>query len=208
MRVQGLLSISDCKAERGGFHCVKSFRGERFFQWARDNEEYGKREDIVGRNFVEVPDDDPMRSETIQVPMRAGSLLIWDSQLPHGCVRSSPSAIQSVLMTALANNLFVLFRGFLLGPNSNFPNTSDQFRIVQYVKMIPANDPREFRPALQLSKYMLEQWFGRGYEPSELGRKLLGLDEWEPEPDVHIVNSCEEIGEQQEDEEEGSKQAS
>src|SRR3546814_4212120 len=54
MRVQGLITISDCKVERGGFHCVKSFRGERFSQWARDNAEYGDREDIAGRNFVEV----------------------------------------------------------------------------------------------------------------------------------------------------------
>lgn len=199
MRVQGLLAISDCKTERGGFHCVRSFRGERFFQWARDNEEYGKREDIVGRNFVEVPDDDSMRSEIIQVPMRAGSLLIWDSQLPHGCV--STACNPNVLMTAFADNCFSPLLWLCLPSNSNFPNTSDQFRIVQYVKMIPVDDPREFRPALQLSRYTLEQWFGCGYEPSELGRMLLGLEEWEPEPGNHIVNSCQEIGEE-------SKQAS
>lgn len=43
--------------------------------------------------------------------------------------------------------------------DSNFPNTSNEFRIVQYLKMIPVDDPREFRPALQLSKYTSEQWY-------------------------------------------------
>lgn len=67
-----------------GFHCVPKFHGERFMKWREENEAYGNAPEIVRRNFVEVPDDDPMRSEATKVPMRAGSLLIWNSQLPHG----------------------------------------------------------------------------------------------------------------------------
>lgn len=39
---------------------------------------------IRKRNFIEVPEDDEMRKDILKVPMRAGSLLIWNSQLPHG----------------------------------------------------------------------------------------------------------------------------
>lgn len=85
LRVQGLVTLTDCPVEVGGFHCVPGFAGDRFFNWGKENREtYGNRADIEKRNFVEVPEDDPMRREITKVPMRAGSLLIWNSQLPHG----------------------------------------------------------------------------------------------------------------------------
>jgi hypothetical protein len=99
------------------------------------------------------------------------------------------------------------FRFESLLARRNFPNDSDQFRVVQYVKMIPVNDPREFRPALQLTKYSEEDWyvgtqerrtqptckyrFGETFRPTELGRKLLGLLPWEDFPaEMRIENSC------------------
>mmetsp|Transcript_10898 Transcript_10898/g.16254 ORF Transcript_10898/g.16254 Transcript_10898/m.16254 type:complete len:397 (+) Transcript_10898:40-1230(+) len=153
-RVQGLVTVTDCEAEVGGFHCVRGFQGRRFHEWRKANmSTYGQEKGVSTRNFVEVPDNDPIRKEVMRVPMRAGSLLIWDSQLPHG----------------------------------NFPNTSDKFRMVHYIKMIPAEDPREFLPMLAPpteEKFLKhfekakKQWFPEGFEPSPLGRKLLGLDKW------------------------------
>eukprot|EP01127_Copromyxa_protea_P003151 TRINITY_DN13010_c0_g1_i1.p1 TRINITY_DN13010_c0_g1~~TRINITY_DN13010_c0_g1_i1.p1 ORF type:complete len:361 (+),score=76.33 TRINITY_DN13010_c0_g1_i1:119-1201(+) len=144
LRVQGLINLVDCTEEVGGFHCVPKFHGERFMKWREDNWEYGQSPEIVRRNFVEVPEDDPMRAEVIRVPMKAGSLLIWNSQLPHG----------------------------------NFPNSSDRFRMVQYIKAIPVSDAREFHPVGYSKNFPPEDMFPEGWEPSELGKKMFGLQEW------------------------------
>jgi hypothetical protein len=48
-------------------------------KWRDDNEEYGKL--YKGRNFVDVPENDPMRSEITKVPMRGGSVLVWNSMV-------------------------------------------------------------------------------------------------------------------------------
>jgi len=144
VRVQGLVSLVDCPVEVGGFHCVPGFQGEKFFQWARDHFEYGNSESIKRRNFIEVPETDPIRKNITPVPMRAGSLLIWNSQLPHG----------------------------------NFPNTCDKFRMVQYIKMIPVDEPREFIPAIQTQKHKQEDYFPKDFVPSDLGKKLFGMDDW------------------------------
>ncbi|KAJ0398429.1 hypothetical protein P43SY_001916 [Pythium insidiosum] len=145
VRVQGLITLVDCPEENGGFHCVPGFTDDRFFQWADANRDsYGALPEVASRNFIEVPDADPMRQEIKRIPMKAGSLLIWNSQLPHG----------------------------------NFPNTGFDFRMVQYIKMIPVDDPREFRPAMQLQKFESSAWFPSDYAPTALGRKLYGLDDW------------------------------
>jgi len=144
IRVQGLVTLTDCPEERGGFHCVPGFHGERFFEWGNSNRDgYGQDESIISRNFVEVPENDPMRGEVFKVPMRCGSLLIFNSQLPHG----------------------------------NYPNLSNQWRMVQYIKMLSCDDPREYRPALKYEKFSNEDWFG-DFKPRPLGRKLLGIDDW------------------------------
>lgn len=85
VRVQGLVALVDCPVETGGFHCVPGFTNDRFFQWAKTHEDsYGSLPEIASRNFIEVPEKDPMRQEIQKVPLKAGSLLIWNSQLPHG----------------------------------------------------------------------------------------------------------------------------
>lgn len=146
VRVQGLVALVDCPVETGGFHCVPGFTDDRFFQWAKTHEHsYGSRPEIASRNFIEVPETDPMRQEIRKVPLKAGSLLIWNSQLPHG----------------------------------NFPSTGFDFRMVQYLKMIPVDDPREFQPAMKLQRFERSEWFPEGYAPSALGEKLFGLEDWE-----------------------------
>jgi len=145
LRVQGLITLVDCPIEVGGFHCVPQFHGKRFFEWAKQNTSYGESHGVKHRNFVEVPDDDPMRQEVTKVPMKAGSLLIWNSQLPHG----------------------------------NFPNTSDKFRMVQYIKCIDATSDREFLPVGKIKNLdPRNDIFPPDLELSELGMKLFGLKDW------------------------------
>lgn len=108
------------------------------------------------RNFVEVPEDDPMRPEVLRVPMKAGSLLIWNSQLPHG------SFLDELQLTL----------------SGNFPNSSDKFRMVQYIKMIRADEPREFLPVGHSTNFDSTELFPDDWRPSETGRKLFGIEKW------------------------------
>jgi hypothetical protein len=146
MRVQGLITMTDCPVQNGGFHCVPGFQ-HQFMQWRNDNiDDYGSRPEICKRNFIEVPEDDEMRKHIFQVPMRKGSLLIWNSQLPHG----------------------------------NFPNqSSDVFRMVQYVKFIPVDNQREFDPAISACDFNKADWFPEDYELTPLGKRLYGLEDWD-----------------------------
>lgn len=50
--------------------------------------------------------------------------------------------------------------------------------MVQYLKMIPVSDPREFAPAMALGRFDTSEWFPPDYAPSALGEMLYGLREW------------------------------
>ena len=82
-RVQGLLNLIDARTEDGGFLCVPGFH-KHLLEWAAaaENQPY-KEETVDAFDFLEVPKDDPMQAWAQPVPMRAGSLLIWNSELPH-----------------------------------------------------------------------------------------------------------------------------
>ena len=146
LRVQGLITLTDCPVENGGFHCVPGFQ-HQFFQWREENiNGYGALPGIQRRNFIEVPENDELRQHICQVPMRKGALLIWNSMLPHG----------------------------------NFPNQSkDEFRMVQYIKMIPVDDSREFEPAISSCSFNNDEWFPENYEISSLGKRLYGIEDWD-----------------------------
>jgi hypothetical protein len=80
-RVQGLLNLIDARTEDGGFLCVPGFH-KHLLEWAAaaENQPY-KEETVDAFDFLEVPKDDPMQAWTQPVPMRAGSLLIWNSAM-------------------------------------------------------------------------------------------------------------------------------
>ena len=82
-RVQGLLNLIDAHAEDGGFLCVPGFH-EHLAEWAALPENQAYKEEMADAvDFLEVPTCDPMQAWTQSVPMRAGSLLVWNSELPH-----------------------------------------------------------------------------------------------------------------------------
>jgi hypothetical protein len=150
VNVQGVLSLVDVDGETGGFQCVP----ELF----RTFEEWKKRqpEDRDGFN----PDIEGF--EVKPVPMKAGDLLIFNSLLSHG-IR---------------------------------PNTSEnKVRMAQYIAMTPAAednaDLRQRRIQSWRERRAPEgfafpgdprEWERTRYETAKLtplGRKLLGLDDWE-----------------------------
>jgi hypothetical protein len=53
--------------------------------------------------------------------------------------------------------------------------------MVQYLKMISVDDPREFSPATRLGRFNTADWFPPEYTPSPLGEMLFGLKDWSDE---------------------------
>jgi len=80
-----LISLVDCREEDGGFHTVPQFSKYHFEEWAKSNANSDHAKKFEGRNFVTVPKEDNLFWDNVQkIPMRAGSLLVWNSKQPHG----------------------------------------------------------------------------------------------------------------------------
>eukprot|EP01090_Pellita_catalonica_P009558 TRINITY_DN20661_c0_g1_i1.p1 TRINITY_DN20661_c0_g1~~TRINITY_DN20661_c0_g1_i1.p1 ORF type:complete len:389 (+),score=66.94 TRINITY_DN20661_c0_g1_i1:41-1207(+) len=83
-KVQGLLNFVDNRAVDGGFCTVPGFSGERLREWIKQEHlhDYNKEQSAT-LDFVYVPKTDPLQRQVQAIPMRAGSLLIWNSEQPH-----------------------------------------------------------------------------------------------------------------------------
>lgn len=80
LKVQGILAVADCPVETGGFHCVPGFH-KHLRGWAHANRSL--YDPTCTDTTVQVPKGDPMRADIQKCPIRAGSLLIWNSAIPH-----------------------------------------------------------------------------------------------------------------------------
>ena len=151
--VQGVIALADQMDENmGGFQCIP---------WLYRNYDTWKLTQSDDRDRFQ-PNLDALQNKIVKVGMEAGDLLIFNSTEPHG-IR---------------------------------PNRSDnKVRIAQYVSMMPAEEEN-----LELRDWRVNSWKNRiapeGYafpgdprnweqekhktaELSELGKKLLGLNNWE-----------------------------
>jgi hypothetical protein len=83
VKVQGLLNLIDARLQDGGFMCVPGFH-KHLHEWVAmsANEQY-KCDMAEAHDYLEVPEGDPLIECTQRVPMRKGSLLVWNSELPH-----------------------------------------------------------------------------------------------------------------------------
>lgn len=92
VRVQAIVCLTESTPTSGGFACVPGFHRERFRKWGEDHpmgtltttangklidESYGN-----GQPFP-VPSEDPCQREIVQALAPAGSMILWDSRLPH-----------------------------------------------------------------------------------------------------------------------------
>ena len=149
--VQGVLAINNNEPGQGGFQCVPGMP-KRIREWIATQPE----------------DRDPYRPdldglEVVPVPLKAGDLLIWNSLLPHGVS----------------------------------PNRSTRPRIAQYISMSPAQEENEQARQWRIRSWLhrlapegeafpgdprqWEQGHGDTAALTPLGRKLLGLDSWDPD---------------------------
>ena len=85
LRVQGLVALSECGPDDGGFFCVPGshaiVRG-----WARRNAAAVPDASVMSAESsiqLPLPLGDPLKAQGAKAPVRAGSLLVWDARLAH-----------------------------------------------------------------------------------------------------------------------------
>lgn len=138
LKVQGIIALSDCPEQVGGFHCVPGFH-HVIEEWALQNVDICEQSNLSGDpTTVQIPKDQISIHRSIQrIPIRKGTLLVWNSCLPHG----------------------------------NFPNDSDQPRIVQYLHMAPVYDQA-------IAPLNMDELETTWRPVTDLGKKIYGLKPW------------------------------
>jgi len=82
-KLQGLLNFIDNREGDGGFSCIPGFnRILKEYALKTEKSEYAKQ-NCKEYVFVPVPENDAMQKQAQNITLRAGSLLIWSSELPH-----------------------------------------------------------------------------------------------------------------------------
>jgi hypothetical protein len=148
--VQAILSLTDAAPGSGGFQCVPGMH-RKLPAW---------RKTQPADRDPHRPDLTGLKVETVRVS--AGDLLIWNSQIAHGVS----------------------------------PNTSDKPRMAQYLSMSPAQEDKERARQWRINSWLhriapegnpfpgdpreWEHRYGDTAPLTPLGRKLLGLDFWDP----------------------------
>eukprot|EP01126_Amoeba_proteus_P017961 TRINITY_DN188_c0_g2_i2.p2 TRINITY_DN188_c0_g2~~TRINITY_DN188_c0_g2_i2.p2 ORF type:complete len:218 (+),score=37.13 TRINITY_DN188_c0_g2_i2:560-1213(+) len=83
LKLQGLITLVESRSGDGGFCCVPGFHHnlKAYCENSRNTEYVEKNR--FNYTFVNVPPGDRLHSETVHISTRAGSLIIWNSELPH-----------------------------------------------------------------------------------------------------------------------------
>ena len=81
LKLQGLVALGDTPFQTGGFQCIPGFNRELLKQWAIKNIDLS--ESYRDECYVPLPESDNLLKYAQVIGMRKGSLLIWNSELPH-----------------------------------------------------------------------------------------------------------------------------
>jgi hypothetical protein len=147
--VQAILAVADCPTSVGGFHAIPCFH--RFAQsWAvLHAHSCLTANSSLDPSTIQVPESDPLRAHVQKIPLRAGSLLIWNSLLPHGNFPNTGT-----------------------GP-AGAHAVQERCRYVQYMHMARASDPYLLPYPLAPSDLPLPQ-----SDHTPLLRRLYGFEPW------------------------------
>ena len=95
-KLQAILALVDCREEDGGFHAVPGFQ-HYIATWTRQNQDIYLCANHGGDpTTVQIPMNDPIRQHIQCMPIRKGSLLAWDSRLPHGNYSNNSNGMRIV----------------------------------------------------------------------------------------------------------------
>lgn len=147
--VQGVLSLADTLPGQGGFQCVAGMPN-RLKDWIKTQptDRDPHHPDLTGLTLT-------------SVEARAGDLLIWNSQLPHGV---SPNRSQRPRMAQYIS----------MSPAQESNEKARQWRIDAWLhRKAPKGNPFPGDPR------QWERKHGTTAALTPLGRKLLGLDLWD-----------------------------
>lgn len=171
--IQCFVSLTDnLKPNTGGFEAAPGFHHD-FDEWAKERlpSTITKRDVKTGaKSKVKLPapcigeythirpkEDEHVMKAIQHVPVRAGSAVFWDTRIPHA---------------------------------NSYKNTSDIARAVVYCSFLPDVEINRLYAEKQLEDYRKgniprDQWHDSSakeshqeYEFSELGRKLMKIDDW------------------------------
>mmetsp|Transcript_16118 Transcript_16118/g.41722 ORF Transcript_16118/g.41722 Transcript_16118/m.41722 type:complete len:373 (+) Transcript_16118:3-1121(+) len=194
-RVQCFACLTEQTPASGGFLCVPGFHN-RFRAWGEEHPEgtvFVSGRQMTSQNgamapFL-VPDDDPIRAQTVRVSAPPGALVLWDGRLPHQNYPNSgsefrivhylnfvPAAEEAVVerRAALERKLAVLRALGRLREGACFPDGLTRFGREVTAAPGPAEDQLE--PGLQAALQLLhqageEELKGNLDESTELMRK-------------------------------------
>eukprot|EP00003_Mantamonas_plastica_P032409 TRINITY_DN879_c0_g1_i1.p1 TRINITY_DN879_c0_g1~~TRINITY_DN879_c0_g1_i1.p1 ORF type:complete len:391 (+),score=114.56 TRINITY_DN879_c0_g1_i1:167-1339(+) len=145
--LQGLIAITDAREEDGGFHTVSGFSSQ-LEKWTKINDQQFEQEKF-NTTFVQVPKDDEMRRHVQRIPLRAGSLLIWDSRQPHSNYANESENIRMVQYVKMF-------------PEPEFDEEYEDGRLKMLSMMIPKSlMEEEEREEFQTKILGLERWDGQ-----------------------------------------------
>lgn len=120
LRVQGTLALCDCGPRDGGFVCIPGAHAN-LRRWAHSQRD--RRDDLppvtnpLGPIQFHVPKDDLRRSNAQKVPVREGSLCIWNSKLPHANFPNDSPNMRIVMFIKMASALDTATRPIFTNPS-------------------------------------------------------------------------------------------
>lgn len=173
-KLQGILALADCREENGGFHAVPGF--QHFIQtWTKQNEQVCLDSNKGGDpTTVQIPENDPIRQHIQRMPIRKGSLLVWDSRLPHGNYPNNSNAMRIVQYLHMAPVNDEAIRPYPLVKDDLPPN----FQLTDLGNKLYGFQPWESNTA---KKRFREERNSRILEQAEYERKVRNLVKAESE---------------------------
>jgi len=110
--VQGLIALTDATEDDGGFHCVPGFH-KHLKDYA-----LSLTTGITGDN-IQIARDDPIRNYIQKVPVRQGSICIWNTMTPHANFPNNSSNFRFVQYCRMAPKKYQIFKP-LIKAESNY----------------------------------------------------------------------------------------
>lgn len=94
--LQGLVALTDARREDGGFQCVPGSHATRIYRTFGDDA-YVQRLCKGNSGNIQVPPDHSVRKYIAQIPLRAGSLVTWNTLTLHANFPNDSDRMRAVM---------------------------------------------------------------------------------------------------------------
>jgi len=95
IHLQGLINLLDNRIIDGGFHLVPGFY-KHMPEWVKSTQNTLRRWYGPLNAFIVLPEDEPIQQLATRIPMKAGSLLVWEQKTPHGSAPNESDQMRMV----------------------------------------------------------------------------------------------------------------